>query len=44
MWIPAPRFREDKLRGNDSRGGSIIAGDTGIHAVIPMKMGIQVIL
>jgi hypothetical protein len=28
-WIPAPRFREDKLRGNDSRDGAAIPMDTG---------------
>jgi hypothetical protein len=26
-WIPAPRFREDKLRGNDQRGEILIFYD-----------------
>ena len=30
LWIPAPRLREDRLRGNDV---------TGAYAVIPAKAG-----
>jgi hypothetical protein len=26
-WIPAPRFREDELRGNDQRGEILIFYD-----------------
>jgi len=36
-WIPAPRFHEDKLRGNDRRGykGAVPAEGLGLSPSFP---------
>src|SRR5512136_2304967 len=43
LWIPAPRFREDKLRGNDAIAlfcclSDMTRGDEGINMTRSMDM------